>query len=247
MASAAGTLVAAVIMVNLTTIDYTSQALFNMIFYRLAPQSPEPVEVLQELGLPASYQKFVETMAFSENSPTSDLNWERTFLTQTSFTKLVWFYLRHPGIPVDLIWGSLHRDASGIRPSNLSNYRAKDGFRPGALARRFDTWSNLRSWLIRVFPAHLVIFYGLALCGSLACLIRPPMAERWPLYPVTLLLSAAGVVEFACATCLDCVENARHLFLFHVITEILLVCTFAAACAYAGGLLQGGRFRTSRT
>jgi len=246
MASAAGTLIAAGIMVNLTTVEYKSQALFNLIFFRLAPQSPEPVEVLQELGLPASYQRLVGTTAFSENTPTSDWNWDRKFLAQTSFTKLVGFYIRRPAIPVDLIWSSLRSDGSGIRPSNLSNYRAKDGFGPGTLARRFDSWSNLRSWLILVFPAHVVIFYGLAVSGSLACIIRPAMAERWPLYPVTLLLSAAGVVEFACATCLDCVENARHLFLFHVITELLIVCAFAAVWGYAWDLLRRDRLRTSR-
>ena len=36
-----------------------------------------------------------------------------------------------------------------------------------------------------------------------------------------------GAMEFLCSALLDCLETGRHLFLFHVITELLIVCAVA--------------------
>ena len=58
----------------------------------------------------------------------------------------------------------------------------------------------------------------------------------WPFYPMAMMLVAGGVIEFLFCVLLDGTENGRHLFLFHVITELLILCAAAAilsACAEA--------------
>ena len=112
----------------------------------------------------------------------------------------------------------------------LGNYLQKDGFRPGALTTHFSAWSTLRSWLFRVFPLHAVLLYLLVFGACIRC-------AKWPLYPVCLLLAICGATEFAGTALLDCLENARHLILFHVITDMLILScaalvTQASACAF---------------
>ena len=79
-----------------------------------------------------------------------------------------------------------------------------------------------------------MIFYCIMGLGSL-------WAMRWPLSPLVMVLAAAGVMEFLSSVLLDCIETARHLFLFHVITEILILCAFAGVLTYVRTLWRRNR------
>jgi hypothetical protein len=50
----------------------------------------------------------------------------------------------------------------------------------------------------------------------------------WPMLPLSLALSTAGVVEFAMSILTDALDTARHLFMFQVITELLILMIAAA-------------------
>ena len=52
---------------------------------------------------------------------------------------------------------------------------------------------------------------------------------------LVLVLVISGTVEFAFSVLLDATETARHLFFFHVITEILIVCAVALAFSLVAG------------
>ncbi|HEY3835371.1 MAG TPA: hypothetical protein VGL72_02315 [Bryobacteraceae bacterium] len=227
IAAAATTLLATAIMFHLTDVDYRVHPLYNLIFYRLTTRWPAG-QTLAELGLPNADLKFVGTHSYTPGNPTTDPAWEKQFLTQTSYSKLIPYYVGHPHIAFTLLWDTLRNDGPGLRPLNIGNYRQEDGFSPGALAHRFDAWTKLRVHLIAYFPVHMIIFYAVMLLGSFACLFLGNLAARWPLYPLTLALSIGGIIEFSFSALLDCVENARHLFLFHVITELLIVFAVAA-------------------
>jgi len=215
-------------MVSRTPAEYKAQALTNLIFYRFTPNVWDPVATLAEFGLPESYMPVVGTHAYSPNAPIHDEEWQRQFLERTSFRKVGIYYLRHPMITLGTLGHALTSDAPVIRPENLANYERESGFPPHTQAHRFDWWSNFRSWLLRVFPAHLVILYFLVIGGAIACLFRPALAAQWPLYPLALVFAACGIIEFLVGVLGDCLETARHLFLFQVITEILIVYGFAA-------------------
>jgi hypothetical protein len=42
------------------------------------------------------------------------------------------------------------------------------------------------------------------------------------------VLSMGGMIEFGFSALLDCIENARHRFIFHVVTELLIASAVAA-------------------
>lgn len=222
-------LVAVAVMFSLTTEEYKTYPLFNLIFFRLAPQSPDPGKVLAAMSLPESDLQYVGMHSYSPNTPVTNAEFRKTFLHQTSYVKLARFYLEHPAIPFRIIRTDLAQETPYMRPPNIGNYEKSDAVAPGALARRFDSWSNLRASLLRSFPAHVVILVLVTGVGSGLCFFRPSLAARWPLYPLVLVLAISGTVEFLFSVLLDALETARHLFIFHVITEILIVCTFAAA------------------
>jgi hypothetical protein len=52
--------------------------------------------------------------------------------------------------------------------------------------------------------------------------------------PLALALSAAGAMEFAMATLTDAMDLPRHLFMFQVITELLILMIAAALLSLLG-------------
>jgi hypothetical protein len=219
--------------------DYKAQALTNLIFFRFTPNAGGQATALAEFGLPSSYAAYIGTHSYSANSPVNDEEWRKQFMNRTSFGAIGIYYLNHPDITLDILGRGLAVDASSIRPDNLANFEREDGFPPQTHATRFSWWSNLRSRMVRAFPAHIVIFYAIMAGGAIACIIRTPLAARWPLYPLVLMLSSAGIIEFVLAVLGDCLETSRHLFLFQVITEILIVYGFAAILALLAPARRG--------
>ena len=143
-------------------------------------------------------------------------------------------------IAFDRLWQTLSFHAAGIRPTNIGNFLQQDGYAPEARSSHFAAWSNLRSWLFRAFSIHAAVLYLLVAAGCVGCLIRPALASAWPLYPVALVLIAGGVIEFACAALLDCLETARHLFLFHTITDMLILLALASLPSLRGLRTRAG-------
>jgi hypothetical protein len=227
-ASGASVALAAVGIIALTPAGYKAEPLYSLVFFQLLPAVPDKVEALTELGLPASYAAYSGTHAYSSSAAIASLPWRIEFVGQIRYARLAAYYLRNPSVTLRFLGQALKDHVSGIRPMDLGNYLREDGFPPGTLARRFDTWTNVRAWLLLVFPAHIVIFYFVMGTGSLLCLSRQTWAARWPLYPLILMLSVTGITEFLFAVLLDGTETARHLFLFHVITEVLILCGAAA-------------------
>jgi hypothetical protein len=184
-----------------------------LIFSRLAPSDQT---VLAELGLDSTYRKWIGTQAFAVDSPLPDPDWTRAFVSQVSFSDVALLYLRHPGIAIREIDRELHDSVHAMRPDYMANYRQADGFPPHSVATRFSFWSNLRMRISTEYPYGLVVLYALPL---LAIALRPR------LLPLALTLAVAGTIEFAICTLADAIDTHRHMFLFHVITETVILLT----------------------
>lgn len=208
-------LAAAVVMPTLTLPEYRVVSLFNVIFSRLAPRDRTAVA---QLGLDAGYQRWIGTDAFTANSPLIDAGFSATFLSRVSFADVALFYLRHPGTALHEIDRELHDSVHKMRPVYMANYRQADGFPPHSMATRFDFWSNLRTGILTRYPYCLVVLYSLPLLAAAAKTVR-----RATLFPLALTLSVAGISEFTLSTLADGIDTQRHLFLFHVITDALLL------------------------
>jgi hypothetical protein len=225
--SAVAILSAGVLTIAMTPEDYKAEPLYSLIFYILVPTSQDRAAALTELGLPAEDLKLAGTHAYSPSSPVTTSTFRDEFIRQVSYGDLAMYYLHHPLVPLRLLGHGLTDFAPAMRPANIANYQREDGFPPGTLAHRFAVWSYLRAWSMFIFPAQMVIFYGIMGTGALLCIGRASWAARWPLYPLVLVLAISGAVEFVFGVLLDATETARHLFFFHVITEILIVCAAA--------------------
>lgn len=210
-------LAAAVLMPNLTPSEYRTISLYNLVFYRLAPAHPA---ILDQLGLDARYRPRIGTEAFSPGSPVQDPDWAAAFHSHVSFGAVALLYLRHPAIAFHELDRELHDSVHSMRPDYMANYRQADGFAPHTIATRFSLWSRTRVRLLTTFPYFLVALYSLPLVAVAA-------RSRARFLPLALTLMVAGVGEFAICTLADAVDTHRHLFLFHVITDSLVL-TLAA-------------------
>ncbi len=232
LAASAGT------MLSLTPEHYRLFALYNVIFSRLTPHAVMPWDVLQQLGLGDQEMQYVDTHAYIPNAPVYNDKWAADFLRRATFSKLIWFYVRNPDVALTEMNRDLNTAAPVLRPKDMANFRAKDGYPPQTMATRYSLWSNLRSDALRAFPYHVLLFY-------LAPWIVWIAGWKWstlrsPIMPLALVLSAAGVMEFAMSTLTDALDNSRHLFMFQVITEVMIL-FFAAGNALS--LVGWGRVK----
>jgi energy-converting hydrogenase Eha subunit E len=218
--------VSTIVMFSVTPRQYRLFPLYSVIFGRLAPHSDAPWDVLKEVGLGEDDLKYLNTHAYVPGAPVYNDAWATDFLRRTSYGKLMWFYLRNPDVAFSEMNHDLTHAAPVLRPTDMANYREKDGFPPRTMASRFSLWSTLRSASMRVFPYQLVMIYLAPWGYWLAAWKRPRL--RTPLMPLALSLSVAGVMEFLLSTLTDALDTSRHLFIFQVITELMILLIAAA-------------------
>jgi hypothetical protein len=210
-------LVAGCWMLATTDQAYRGQAMFNVLFYRLAPRGTD----MAPLGVAPEEMRYRGMHSYMEGSPANNREWTESFYRRTGFARLVGWYARHPASTLGFLRETLVEGAPEMRPVSLSNFRVKDGRPPGARTSRFAAWSDLRSSLLRRWPWHIVIWYALFAAG---CLVNGTRVA-W----VGLGVAVLGAGEFGAASLGDCLDAGRHLFLFHAATD-LTVC-FAAGWA----------------
>jgi hypothetical protein len=203
---------------------YSAQALFSLIFSKIAPAAPSPQAAIREFGLGPAEYRYIGTNSYSPGNPQS-AEWFTDFGRRTGFAKALRYWLRHPREAAHALRGDLVYQAPDLRPPNLANYRREDGYAPFSLSHRFSSWSNFRSALYRRWPVHIILWYLVVMAGSLAVLWR--RRGRGSAARLCLGVCILALLEFGLTSLADAVETERHLFIFHVMTEIT-VC-FAAA------------------
>ena len=204
------------IMPRLTPPEYRQVSLFNLVFSKLAVSDST---VLTQFGLDSSDRQWIGKNAFDQPSPLADPDWTRRFLSHVSFGTVARLYLRHPSIALQSLRTDLTGGAYSIRQDYFANYRREDGFAPHTRATRFGFWSHFRSTLLYFHPYSLLVFF---------CL---PLLSRRPL---AFTLVIAALLEFGVCSLTDAIDTDRHLFLFHVLTEAIIVLTVGLALAAIG-------------
>ncbi len=227
LTGAAAVFVAVAAMNARTIPSYRAIPIYDMVFNKLTKESADPTAVLAELGLPASDAVAVGTHSYS---PDNKLDiWRENLLQQTSFSKIGLYYFHHPRVAWSLLAGGMAVDVPTFRAAHLGNREKEDGFPPYTQAHEFDYWTRGRSWLAWRSHWHIPLLYAICGLAGLACIFRADLAARWPLYPIALFLTAGGITEYCFALLADCLENARHLTIFQVITEVVIVFVVAGA------------------
>jgi len=215
-------LIAGGLIVTTTDESYRGQALFNVIFYRLAPADAD----LPTLGVQPSEFRYRGMHAYMPEAPASDRVWTEAFARRTGFPRLLAWYVRHPGATLNFMWDTLKEGT--MRSDSYSNFRQSQGHPPGARTNRFALWSNLRTWLVKHWPWHLPLWYAVFTIGCLRSKSR--------LKYVALGCAILGAGEFTAAALFDTLDASRHLFLFHAATDLTLC--FAVGQLYANTTRQ---------
>jgi len=209
---------------------YRGQSRFDLIFFYITKNSQTPAQDLRELGLDDGYLRYVGMHAFVGGTPMAERTFVTTFCARNTFPRILGFYLRHPGVAAGKLWSDLRDEAWQRRPGNLSNFRRGRGYPPGARTARLGSWSALRSALFRWWPAHIVVWYAMALVGFPLLARRAQAGWRRPLGWMICAIALAGATEFGVASLGDAVETDRHLLIFHLLTDVtmFLALVFAA-------------------
>ncbi len=198
-------------MLSQTRDEYKATAYYNLAFFKLGLLDPAALDALK---IRPEDRKLLGTNAFEPQSPAQSEAWLKNFFPTGGYRNAAAYYIGHPRIAAKVLYSDLVNEAPQIRAVNLGNYERSTGFRYCTLSKSFGWWSGLKSWLFRVAPWHVFIVLPIA---SLLAWRQP--ALRWPLLGVI----GVGGYEFAVASLADACETYRHLLLFHVCYDLLLL------------------------
>jgi hypothetical protein len=204
---------------------YKGVAEFDIVFANIPKTSPNGQQELKELGLEPSYIKYMGANPWPEGP-----KWLAQFYARLGPWKIFKFYLAHPLRTLAILDGDLRTSTAHLR--NLPNYRRMDGFPPGTMTRHFCSWSDLRSRLFVLWPYHVLVWYGgmAATAAFIALRRRGSFSSRAA--AVCLGVVLMGVLEFGVASLGDGNDTARHLLLFHALTDVTVCFAVAAALLF---------------
>lgn len=223
-------LITTFIEIRITPAAYKGQALFNLIFVKIAPAFPNPAFDLWAFGLTADYAKYVGFTAYQENNPIPDQHSQEVFAVRTGYSRIARYYLRHPRRAVAILVEDLRTNAIHIRDPFLSNYPTGSGI--PVLARHFDSWSSLRTSMFNIWPAHICVWYLAFLACAAWLAIKTPNSSLRRLALIGIGLAVIGILEFVFASLADGVETDRHLLLFHEFTDLTMWLSLTALAAW---------------
>ncbi|MCX6608240.1 MAG: hypothetical protein NTV52_32270 [Acidobacteria bacterium] len=189
--------------------DYDPITIFNVAFYGILPISDNKPQHLAELGFDESYTKWIGTHTYDQGSQVGEPNFARELLRRSSQSKIARFLATHPAITFKILLQRLN-EAAFVRPLNFGNYDRSAGRPPLAQSNAMSLASSAKSWLFLGRP-YFLIAYALLLAA---------IALR---QPASLALAATTLLAFAVGAFGDSLDVTRHLTLFNLLLDLLLL------------------------
>ncbi len=204
----AGVTVIGVLFIVRTPKWYQAPCLVDVVMMRIA-KGPDAAQAIGEFGLLPVDLRFAGQDAFRVDGPSSDPGFHLRFMHNTAGDLFRW-YLRHPVRSVQFLYEDLLRSAPRLRPLGDIEKQYSSSATIGR-SRRFCSWSDLHARVLRYWPGLVVALYGVALLGAIRQLYLP------------VFIALIGILQFCSASLFDSIETARHLFMFHVATDVLVL------------------------
>jgi hypothetical protein len=191
--------------------DFRADPLFGVLFDQVFPRDPA---ALKAFGFWPDDEKYVGVPAYSPATPMADPAFRSYLLSTVPLSKLVRYYLRHPGVALDIIRSDLARFGQDPAVRGLGKLRRQDHPAPFSSPRLFVWWSGFKGFVLRFVPLGVV---ALLVAGVLVGAGRPTQ----------LLLMCVGclaaLVSLGVAALTDSSETERHLILFHLGLDVAVV------------------------
>ncbi len=195
--------------------DYAPITIFNVAFYGILPISDNKPQHLAELGFDESYTKWIGTHTYDQGSRVGEADFARELLRRSSQGKIAYFLATHPAITFKILIKRLN-EAAFVRPLNFGNYDRSAGRPPLAQSNAMSLASSAKSWLFLGRP-FLFLAYAFTL-GAIA--LRQPASRA---------LAATTLFAFAVGAFGDSLDVTRHLTLFNMLLDLLLLTALHAA------------------
>lgn len=201
---------------------FQQNMLYKIVFFEVLPRSPDPAGDLRALGLDPAAARYSGTTTKGANSPFQDPSVRASLFPKLGYRALLRFYLARPArAAAELLRGA---PAGLDLRSDFGNFEKSAGFRPGAMCAAYSAWTKLR--LLGAGSAALVLGLFFGANALLAAFGRIPPAARASL----ATLVATGAIAFAVCTLTSAhIDLSRKLYVFHAITDLLIVVDLAWA------------------
>lgn len=226
------------LMAATTAPRYSGMALYNVVFFHLLPNAPDPAAALRELGLPEKYVVHKGTHSFSEGSAVlADEQFQKEWQQLASFRMLLGYYLRHPMVTLGMLQMGL--EESRIYRTMYGNFLKDSGYFAFTRSTAFSTWSWAKQYFLgppakawmpdRGYWPHLAFTFLPALFLLWSMHSRRYAALHCGRAAVYVALSMA-LITMAVSSLSDVRETFRHLFLYNLLLDMIFIGAAGVAC-----------------
>jgi len=209
---------------------------YTLIFAAIVPESRDSASDLRTLGLDPRLRDYGGSAAWSPQTDYPALVADGTLGKLITPMTVLRFYLLRP----TRFWRHIQAMlpiASQLRPECCGNFELSAGFPPRARSQTFAYWSAFHEHVLAHAAKIVVFLLPIPAIAILWIRIRggcPPLSMNF-----VALLTTCCLIAFLGAIFGDAWENVRHLFLFNLLLDTVLV-TAAAACWTAAARRFGG-------
>jgi hypothetical protein len=205
----------------LTPITYRAAGLFSVIFTQVLPNSKNVDRDLRELDLDESNKSRIGAHAFSPGIQMDTPEQVRAFLERTSYSRLAWFFIRHPS----RAWFAIHTslDEGGRQRPLLGNFDRSVGLLPWTESRAFSFWSGWKKALFYHHGRIYFLFFVFIATANAVSLTFSRRKSSWAVLVMHGTIIAMAIVELLVAALTDAVEIGRHFFIFNTLVDVLII------------------------
>jgi hypothetical protein len=198
--------------------------LYKTVFYEILPRSPDPAGDLRVLGLDPGLERYSGTTTMGPDSPFRDPRVRAAVFPRLDYGALVRLYIRRPARAASELVRAAPAGLDLRADPGFGNFEKSAGFPPGARSSAYSAWTRLRLRAGRSAPLALVLFFAahalLAITGRISPGARASL----------LMLVAMGTLSFLICTLSSAhIEIGRKLYIFHAITDLMIVVDLALA------------------
>jgi len=219
---------------------------FNMLFYTLLPDSPDPVGDLREMGLPASLARFSGIGAWEVYTPYNDPDVLAHADRIYSWSTYAQFLLHHP----DRLWGMAQRSFDSVlsaRVEYLGNLPGVPGTQGHVVDRPSPVFGGVFAHLPTGWPVPVLLLVWLAAAGVGLWWVRRGTMDRVARGVLMLALAGWAVSQALVALLDGYYELAKHDVHAAFATGLLLAVLLEAAGRYGAPALWRRARRGRRT
>jgi len=223
--------------------DFKQINLYQTVFFGVLHHSDDVEDDLKKLGLPSYLSVLAGTNYFQGDTEIkqNDPRLEEDFYSRISHVDIMLFYLKQPGRFIEMMaYAAEH--SMNIRPYYLGNYEKAEGKPPGAVTFKYSGWSEFKRSVIPSKLYFIVLVYVLYYGAALYEWLRARHHRDRIRAELFMLLGLVGCAAYLIPIVGDGLADlSKHLFMFNVVFDMMLVAIVVWLAYKARLALQGYR------